>query len=211
MQYAPSELISCRKMFNVPSVPDAAFDQTADLQLKWLLPVCGKCEAKGKFCRLKSNSTSDEIECFGDLNPLTNGNPLSLLSLLFPCSSQRMSQKEICIPTIDLENLMRKRNSSITVSIKASSKLLGLEKQKAKTYGSIMSAAIASMGEWQWKIPSPQCNQQIMHPGATQKAKINKQSNKNCNLRSINKWAAFQKQQNCNHRPSRNSTPQCIK
>ncbi|KAE9464154.1 hypothetical protein C3L33_03938, partial [Rhododendron williamsianum] len=54
-------------MFNVLSAQYEVFDQTLHLQLKWLQPVCGKCEAKGKFCRLKSNSTSDEIECFGVL------------------------------------------------------------------------------------------------------------------------------------------------
>ncbi|KAF7148574.1 hypothetical protein RHSIM_Rhsim03G0205900 [Rhododendron simsii] len=68
-----ASMISCRKMYNILSVPHEAFDQTADLQLKWLQPVCGKCEAKGKFCGLKSNSTTDEIECFGDLNPLKKG------------------------------------------------------------------------------------------------------------------------------------------
>ncbi|KAH7854554.1 hypothetical protein Vadar_015235 [Vaccinium darrowii] len=68
--YAP--LISCRKMYNL-SVPSQAFDQTADLRLQWPKWVCGKCEAKGKFCRFKSNSTSDEIECFGKLNPLKKG------------------------------------------------------------------------------------------------------------------------------------------
>ncbi|XP_058206132.1 rust resistance kinase Lr10-like isoform X2 [Rhododendron vialii] len=76
IKYAPPQLISCRKMFNVPSVPYEVFDQTPHLQLKWLQPVCGECEAKGKFCRLKRNSTSDEIECFGDLNPLTKGHNL---------------------------------------------------------------------------------------------------------------------------------------
>ncbi|KAF7147848.1 hypothetical protein RHSIM_Rhsim03G0205700 [Rhododendron simsii] len=72
-KYATHKLISCRKMYNVPSVPVEVFNQTADLQLKWPQRICGKCEAKGKFCRLKRNSTSDEIECFGDLNPLKKG------------------------------------------------------------------------------------------------------------------------------------------
>ncbi|KAG5533293.1 hypothetical protein RHGRI_027473 [Rhododendron griersonianum] len=63
------ELISCRKMYNVWSVPYEVFDQTADLQLQWLQPDCGKCETDGKFCRLMNNSTSDEILCFGNLNP----------------------------------------------------------------------------------------------------------------------------------------------
>ncbi|KAG5533290.1 hypothetical protein RHGRI_027470 [Rhododendron griersonianum] len=67
--YIP-ELISCRKMYNVWSVPYDVFDETADLQLQWLqAPDCGKCETDGKFCRLMRNGTSEEILCFGNLNP----------------------------------------------------------------------------------------------------------------------------------------------
>ncbi|KAF7148549.1 hypothetical protein RHSIM_Rhsim03G0205000 [Rhododendron simsii] len=60
-QSETSALVSCRKMFNVPSVPYEVFDQTPHLQLEWLKQVCKKCEAKGKFCRLKSNSTSVKL------------------------------------------------------------------------------------------------------------------------------------------------------
>ncbi|KAH7853314.1 hypothetical protein Vadar_001068 [Vaccinium darrowii] len=66
-------LISCRKMYNLSSVPSEAFDQTADVQLKWPPWVCGNCEAEGKFCRFMSNTTNDEIECFGNLNPPKKG------------------------------------------------------------------------------------------------------------------------------------------
>ncbi|KAF7149268.1 hypothetical protein RHSIM_Rhsim03G0206600 [Rhododendron simsii] len=62
--YFPPQLISCRKMYNVWSVPNEVFDQTADLQLTWPQRVCGKCEAQGMFCGFMSNSTSDEFECF---------------------------------------------------------------------------------------------------------------------------------------------------
>ncbi|KAI8565004.1 hypothetical protein RHMOL_Rhmol03G0226700 [Rhododendron molle] len=60
----PTQLISCRKMYNVWSVPYEVFDQTADLQLTWPQRVCGKCEAEGMFCGFMSNSTSDDFECF---------------------------------------------------------------------------------------------------------------------------------------------------
>ncbi|KAI8539877.1 hypothetical protein RHMOL_Rhmol09G0217200 [Rhododendron molle] len=72
------ELIPCRKMYNVWSVPFEVFDQTADLQLQWLQPDCGKCETDGKFCRLMSNSTSEEITCFGNLNPPKKGHDLEI-------------------------------------------------------------------------------------------------------------------------------------
>ncbi|XP_058189209.1 rust resistance kinase Lr10-like [Rhododendron vialii] len=64
--YGPT---SCKKMYNVRSVPLGAFDHgRVDIQLKWPHRVCGKCEAEGKFCRFVSNSsTSDELECF--INP----------------------------------------------------------------------------------------------------------------------------------------------
>ncbi|KAI8539890.1 hypothetical protein RHMOL_Rhmol09G0218000 [Rhododendron molle] len=75
INYVP-ELISCRKMYSVLSVPREVFDETADLQLQWLQPDCGKCETDGKFCRLMSNSTSEEILCFGNLNPPKKGSCL---------------------------------------------------------------------------------------------------------------------------------------
>ncbi|KAK8501667.1 hypothetical protein V6N11_000140 [Hibiscus sabdariffa] len=33
-------------------------------RLRWYKPDCGHCEAQGKGCRLKTNSTKDETECF---------------------------------------------------------------------------------------------------------------------------------------------------
>ncbi|KAE9464754.1 hypothetical protein C3L33_03335, partial [Rhododendron williamsianum] len=68
--YFPPQLISCRKMYNVWSVPYEVFDQTADLQLTWPQRVCGKCEAEGMLCGFMSNSTSDEFDCF---NPPKKG------------------------------------------------------------------------------------------------------------------------------------------
>ncbi|XP_057508147.1 rust resistance kinase Lr10-like [Actinidia eriantha] len=32
--------------------------------LNWTKPACGNCEAGGKYCRLKNNSTEHETECF---------------------------------------------------------------------------------------------------------------------------------------------------
>ncbi|KAI8565024.1 hypothetical protein RHMOL_Rhmol03G0228700 [Rhododendron molle] len=87
-----ASIISCRKMYSVWSVPYDAFDQTVYLQLTWPQRVCGNCEAEGKFCRFMSNSTSDETECFGNLNPpkigdlviagVTLGSSLLLLNLI---------------------------------------------------------------------------------------------------------------------------------
>ncbi|KAI8571407.1 hypothetical protein RHMOL_Rhmol01G0117800 [Rhododendron molle] len=69
--FAPT---SCRKMYNVWSVPHGAISDhgVVDMQLKWPDRVCGKCGREGKFCRFVSNSsTSDrELECF---NPPENG------------------------------------------------------------------------------------------------------------------------------------------
>ncbi|KAH7855187.1 hypothetical protein Vadar_022230 [Vaccinium darrowii] len=70
IKYVP--MISCRKMYDILSIPielgNFPFYQTADLQLKWPQRICGKCEAAGMFCRFKSNSTSDELECFNPIN-----------------------------------------------------------------------------------------------------------------------------------------------
>ncbi|KAE8675431.1 hypothetical protein F3Y22_tig00111671pilonHSYRG00157 [Hibiscus syriacus] len=33
-------------------------------RLKWNKPDCADCEAQGKGCRLKTNSTEDQTECF---------------------------------------------------------------------------------------------------------------------------------------------------
>ncbi|KAG5558815.1 hypothetical protein RHGRI_008694 [Rhododendron griersonianum] len=90
--YLP-QLISCRKMYNVWSVPYDAFDQTADLQLTWPQPVCGNCEAEGKFCGFMSNSTSGEIECFGNLNPPKKGTPFSSFPFVCMLKSEKVKRK----------------------------------------------------------------------------------------------------------------------
>jgi hypothetical protein len=51
-------LLSCTKMYDVP-VPQ-------DIRLSWSNPNCGSCEATGKLCGLKENSSTEhETECFG--------------------------------------------------------------------------------------------------------------------------------------------------
>ncbi|CAL5364522.1 unnamed protein product [Camellia sinensis] len=63
-------LLSCRKLYNISSVPCEVFYRTSDLQLKWSKQICGNCEAQGKYCRLKiSNSTGHEnFECLASSN-----------------------------------------------------------------------------------------------------------------------------------------------
>ena len=54
------------KMYNLLSIPITiiAGDDDKIVRLKWSKPECGHCEVKGKKCRLKSNSTELETECF---------------------------------------------------------------------------------------------------------------------------------------------------
>ncbi|KAK7845740.1 hypothetical protein CFP56_008968 [Quercus suber] len=55
-------IISCTKMYSVPSVPDDIWDSF--LELTWSEPAkCGRCERKGKKCRFQNNSTNLKTEC----------------------------------------------------------------------------------------------------------------------------------------------------
>ncbi|XP_059456800.1 rust resistance kinase Lr10-like isoform X2 [Corylus avellana] len=59
--------LSCTKMHNLLAIPSLIILDDRDykvLQLKWSIPKCGDCEAKGKNCRLKNNSSKLQIECF---------------------------------------------------------------------------------------------------------------------------------------------------
>ncbi|CDP17835.1 unnamed protein product [Coffea canephora] len=49
-------LVSCAKMFEIPSVSYALIEPQLPLVLSWSAPNCGYCEAEGKFCRLSSSS-----------------------------------------------------------------------------------------------------------------------------------------------------------
>ncbi|CAK9171347.1 unnamed protein product [Ilex paraguariensis] len=56
-------LTSCIKIHDLQSVPYNIFDQRGKLQLSWSKPNCSFCEAEGKICRLKDNTTEHETEC----------------------------------------------------------------------------------------------------------------------------------------------------
>ncbi|KAH1215244.1 Rust resistance kinase Lr10 [Glycine max] len=58
------DLTSCTKMFDTIS-PVTAYDlQLMVLIMRWSIPNCTKCEAKGKRCKWKNNSNTEaDIEC----------------------------------------------------------------------------------------------------------------------------------------------------
>lgn len=60
---------SCAKMYNISFDPGVMINSPEysvdDIQLNWPKPDCGLCEAEGRYCRLKSNGTNNETECFG--------------------------------------------------------------------------------------------------------------------------------------------------
>ena len=54
--------LSCPKMYDLISVPDSLIDGYAnDFQLMWSKPMCGSCEAEGKKCGMKGNTS--ETQC----------------------------------------------------------------------------------------------------------------------------------------------------
>ncbi|GAV67373.1 Pkinase domain-containing protein/GUB_WAK_bind domain-containing protein [Cephalotus follicularis] len=57
-------LLSCREIGNLSVPPDVTSVYQTDLRLNWYKPMCSNCEAEGKGCRLKINSTLNETECF---------------------------------------------------------------------------------------------------------------------------------------------------
>ncbi|RYR05369.1 hypothetical protein Ahy_B06g085236 [Arachis hypogaea] len=58
-------ILSCTKVRDVLSVQwRFTDDDETSLFLGWSNPNCGQCEAQGKKCRLKSDGTKEEIECF---------------------------------------------------------------------------------------------------------------------------------------------------
>jgi hypothetical protein len=60
--------ISSTKMYNLLSIPYTLLRDDGDhykvLQLSCSIPKCGHCEAKGKKCRMKKNSSKLQTECF---------------------------------------------------------------------------------------------------------------------------------------------------
>ncbi|KAI4307127.1 hypothetical protein L6164_030346 [Bauhinia variegata] len=68
-----TEIVSCTKMRDMSvrwmpwELPFSSIDSlnwNNYMILGWLKPDCSMCEAEGKKCRLKNNSTEHEIECF---------------------------------------------------------------------------------------------------------------------------------------------------
>ncbi|KAL2556215.1 Protein kinase superfamily protein [Forsythia ovata] len=58
-------LYSCSKMFDIQSIPYAVFNRLYPLVLEWSIPFCRLCEATGKHCRLKNDSSIlCDTECY---------------------------------------------------------------------------------------------------------------------------------------------------
>ena len=58
-------LASCTKMYNISSVPHEIFAVDRKyLYMNWAEPNCTHCEVMGKGCRLKSNGSNNQTECF---------------------------------------------------------------------------------------------------------------------------------------------------
>ncbi|GMY07461.1 putative ring-h2 finger protein atl21a [Fagus crenata] len=54
--------LSCPKMYDIISVPDFLISYYKnDFQLNWFKPMCGSCEAEGKKCGMKGNTS--ETQC----------------------------------------------------------------------------------------------------------------------------------------------------
>ncbi|GMN51703.1 hypothetical protein TIFTF001_020853 [Ficus carica] len=78
-----SDLVSCSKMYDVPSVsssllmPGGRSNPSSSPLVKWSRPDCRRCEAKGKRCRLRklsgADQRSDETECFDLSKPRRKG------------------------------------------------------------------------------------------------------------------------------------------
>uniref|UniRef100_A0A2N9FFT9 non-specific serine/threonine protein kinase n=1 Tax=Fagus sylvatica TaxID=28930 RepID=A0A2N9FFT9_FAGSY len=59
---AYSAPLSCPKMYDIISVPYSLISSNAnDFQFNWFKPMCGSCEAEGKKCGMKGNTS--ETQC----------------------------------------------------------------------------------------------------------------------------------------------------
>ena len=56
------DLSSCRKMYNI-SLPNPMPALNDTFSMSWSKSICGKCEAEGQMCRLKSNSMEPLTKC----------------------------------------------------------------------------------------------------------------------------------------------------
>ncbi|XP_065866414.1 rust resistance kinase Lr10-like [Euphorbia lathyris] len=59
-------LYSCIKIHDISSVPgNYLLSRDKHLNLTWYTPDCRSCEAKGEYCRLRSNTKRSQTECYG--------------------------------------------------------------------------------------------------------------------------------------------------
>ncbi|KAI8007767.1 putative RING-H2 finger protein ATL21A [Camellia lanceoleosa] len=66
--------LSCTKMYSISLPVDVQAQDIIDgFRLKWSKPVCGDCEAQGKYCRLKNNNNSNNNNSGSDSQLLLNG------------------------------------------------------------------------------------------------------------------------------------------
>ncbi|KAI5342614.1 hypothetical protein L3X38_010489 [Prunus dulcis] len=60
-------ILSCTKLYNLPSVPYVILFELEHVSLEWFKPECKHCERKGGKCKLKNNNhTESETECFNE-------------------------------------------------------------------------------------------------------------------------------------------------
>ncbi|XP_058008556.1 putative RING-H2 finger protein ATL21A [Hevea brasiliensis] len=73
-------LLSCSKLHNISIVAEySLYSLERFLHLKWHYPNCSYCEEEGKYCRLKSNTTGSETECYGIIKP-TKGSAIKFIA-----------------------------------------------------------------------------------------------------------------------------------
>ena len=58
-------MVSCNHLYDLLSIPSEILWRNTQLSLSWSKPKCSVCEAKGKRCRLRSNTTGLITECYG--------------------------------------------------------------------------------------------------------------------------------------------------
>ena len=58
-------MVSCNHLYDLLSIPSEILWRNTQLALSWSKPKCSVCEAKGKRCRLRSNTTALITECYG--------------------------------------------------------------------------------------------------------------------------------------------------
>ncbi|KAJ7959313.1 Receptor-like kinase [Quillaja saponaria] len=70
----------CSKIYNTQEVPLYRLED--NISLVWSKPLCQHCEAKGRKCRLKNNSTNYETECIGNQKGIILGSFLIVLVVI---------------------------------------------------------------------------------------------------------------------------------